>query len=57
MAPSVLCRFHTKCFGFSESVFYFTKKISILSILEISVQAQNIFNHVQHILTYTLFLP
>ena len=26
MAPSVLCRFHTKCFGFSESVFYFTKK-------------------------------
>ena len=55
MAPSVLCRFHTKCFGFSESVFYFTIKISILSI--ISVQAQNIFNHVQHILTYTLFLP
>ena len=57
MAPSVLCRFHTKCFGFSECVFYFTIKISILSILEISVQAQNIFNHVQHILTYTLFLP
>ena len=57
MAPSVLCWFHTKCFGFSESVFYFTIKISILSILEISVQAQNIFNHVQHILTYTLFLP